>query len=313
MAKKVIEATQLAFETSIRVDIREILPNPYQPPGRIVPPKEALDRIVASIEEHGLIQTPVVRRRTDGKYEMGDGWIRRCAYLELSVGGNSKYSLLPVNIRELSDRQMADLIVEANMVRLDLSPIDLALFYVKYLEDFGITQAELARLHHCSQGEIANTIRLLDLPPEIQSKVISQEISETHARSLLQLGDRLDDKKRVNKLVAQIVEQHASVADIDREIKRELWESSAPLSGGQSESGKPLFDTKPCEKCDSHQLLKYPWGGNEEKKPRCTNKKCWGEKQDAAAQAASKELLVELAKKDSKPREKAGYYDRWKR
>ena len=101
--------TQLAFETVITMDITRIKPNPYQPEGRTIPSKEIIDRISASIKEFGLLQTPVIRQCQDGQYEMADGWIRLCGYAELNKtdpAGNWKF--LPVIIRNLTDKQMAD-------------------------------------------------------------------------------------------------------------------------------------------------------------------------------------------------------------
>jgi len=285
---KTLVGNQLAFETVIKLDIRNIKANPYQPEGRIEPPQDVVERIAASIKEHGLLQTPVVRQRPDGAYEMGDGWIRLKGY-ELLAKESSDWYFLPVVIRNLTDQQMADLVMEANTVRNDLSPIDLAKFYKKYLEDFKITQAELARLHNVSQGEIANTLRLLDLPEDIQKQVISQEISETHARYLLQVKD----PKEMNKLAKSVVDNKISVVQLDREIKTKIWSSTVAL---YEEYGNGLaFDVKGCDGCEHKLMVKYPYGAEKDPaKPRCDNKKCWTEKNNASQQASHQKEVDDL-------------------
>jgi len=178
------------------IRLEDFSPNPYQPESRHQVAEETARKFGLSILEHGLLQTPVARlvlgdgaisqeRVENGRYEIGDGWLRLAGFRYLAAKGNREFDKMPVMVRELTDQQMADLVMEANTVRQDLTPLDLAKFYKRYLEDFGITQVELARRHNCSQGEIANTIRLLELPGDIQEKIISREISETHGRQLL--------------------------------------------------------------------------------------------------------------------------------
>jgi len=312
--KKKETATQLAFETSVRVDLRHIHPNPYQPEGRVVPAEDIITRIAASIKQHGLLQTPVVRLR-DGFYEMADGWIRLCGYARLYKESDApEWRTLPVIIRELTDQQMADMVMEANTVRNDLSAIDLARFYKKYLEDFKVTQTELARLHNITQGEVANTLRLLELPADIQTKVISHDITETHARYLLQVKD----PKKMTQLAKQVVERHTTVAELDREIKNHEWNSTLSLDAkGQSWQNPPVFDISACENCEHRVMAKYPYG-NDPAQPRCDDKACW-EKKQKQARMESKRTQIEAIKKkgvtefpDGRPHyEKHNQLDGW--
>ena len=223
---------------------------------------------------------------------MGDGWLRLSAFRNLAQRRKS-YSSIPVVVRELNDRQMADLVLEANTVRQDLSPIDLARFYRKYLAEFGITQAELARLHHCSQSEVANTLRLLDLPEELQAKIISHEISETHGRTLLQVNSQ---PKLQEKLVKQLEEGNLPVSRLDYEVKKALWEKTLPLYvDGIYGNDAPAFDMASCEKCEHRQLLANPWQKEDERKPRCDDRQCWNALQKGAKEAKLKAQLAELA------------------
>jgi ParB family chromosome partitioning protein len=199
----------------VYVDINELQPNPYQPKSRLEVPEEVAKKFGLSILEHGLLQTPIATF-SYGHYEVGDGWLRRSGYEWLTKNGHPEFSKMPVSIRTYDAQQMADLIMEANTVRQDMNPIELAWYYRKYLSDFKwVTQTEFAKRHNITQGELANRMRLLDLPEEIQDMIISQKISETHGRMLLQIKDK---KQRL--LYAESTELHGwSVAKLSEEIK----------------------------------------------------------------------------------------------
>ena len=203
----------------IRVKIADLHPNPYQPEGRVAVNQETAKTFGMSILEHGLLQTPVCRVAGTAKkrhYEMGDGWLRRSGFAWLVENGYPDYGEMPVETREFTDQQMADLVLEANSVRHDLNPIDLAWYYRKVLTDFPkVTQAEFARRHQKSQGEVANTVRLLDLPEDIQQLIISHEISESHGRTLLQVKE----PDVLRRYAADVVARGWSVAFLDGEIK----------------------------------------------------------------------------------------------
>lgn len=281
-------------EAPLPVPVLLISPNPYQPESRVRPANEVILKMVASIMRHGLLQLPVVRLKKDEdtlqhSYEMGDGWLRLCAYRYLADERKLKsYNAIPVIIRELNDRQMADLVMEANTVRHDLNPVELAQFYRKYLDEFKVTQAELAEKHNCSQGEIANTLRLLDLPEEIRQQIITQEITETHGRALLQLRD----EKAQKKLAEKAIKNKLSVAELDEEVKRHLWDNSLKLYTEQYASGNPLFDLAGCEKCEHRQLINDLY--KQKPKPHCLNKWCWQEKQEKASAEAHEAEIAKL-------------------
>lgn len=277
----------------VKVPISNIEPNPYQPDSRIEIPDDTAEKFGKSILEHGLLQTPVARQVND-RYEMGDGWLRLSGFRWLVKNGHPEFQEMPLSVRDLNDRQMADLVLEANEIRQNLNPIEKAKLFRKYIEDFGITQAELGRTHNVTQGEIGNTLRLLELPAEIQTKIISQEITPTHGRTLLQLPD----KREIAKMATRLLEHHLSVADLDREVKDRIWQSTMPLFVEQWSSEKPVFDLAGCESCEHRQLMKGRWSSEgEEKKPRCADKKCWTRKQNAALQEQHKEALAKLAAK----------------
>lgn len=197
-----------------KVSINAILPNPFQPASRIDVDMFTQQKFAESTKIEGMHQTPVCRKK-DGKFEMGDGWLRLSGYKLRASQGEKDCEMIPVIVRDLTDQQMADMVFATNTVRKDLNPIELAQFYKKYLEGFKMTQEELGKKHNITQGEVANTLRLLDLPEEIQQKVISQEISATHGRTLLQVKD----PEKMKELAGKIKARNWSVNDLSNAIK----------------------------------------------------------------------------------------------
>lgn len=272
------------------ISLGDLLPNPYQPASRREVDLETTKKFAMSIQEHGLIQTPVVRpAKEDGKYEIGDGWLRRAgfAYLASNITA-SPYRQMPCVVRDLTDQQMADMVLEANTVRKDLNPIELAKLYKQYLDDFKIPQVELARRHNCSQGEIANTIRLLELPTYIQAKIISQEISETHGRQFLRLNHNAELQK---KELTDCLKRGSSVSDLSNSIAQELYYNSMNID--PEEFPKPPFDITDCEKCANRQKIGMSYS-NEKKRWRCMDKPCYEGKKEKVEQERIAQLTAEI-------------------
>jgi ParB family chromosome partitioning protein len=272
------------------VALESLYHNPYQPKGRIEVPEDTAKQFGLSILEHGLIQTPVGRQLDGpGRYEVGDGWLRLAGFKWLVDHGHPEYAEIPLQVKALTDQQMADLVMEANTIRKDLDPIDLARFYKRYLEDFGITQAELARRHNCSQGEIANTLRLLDLPETVQQKVISREITETHGRQLLRLNYNTELQ---SKVLGETIKEGYSVNRLSDQVASSMYRQSENLD--PNDYPKPGFDVKDCEKCTSRQKIGSPYS-NEKKTWRCLDKACYEKKTKQAEQARVDKLAADLA------------------
>jgi len=275
-----------------------LIPNPYQPKSREDVPDETAAEFGASFERSGLIHFPVVRRARDdsgfhGFYEVGDGWLRRAGYLyNWKQKGLEEYSRLPCIVRELTDQQMADLTLEANLQRRDFNPIELAWLYKKYLDDFGVTQEEFAAGRGISQEEVSNTIRLLELPDDIQQRIISHEISKTHGRELLRLKDFPEKQQSTFKTC---IKQGLSVDALDSQIATELYRGSRNLNPkAQSYEKPPKFDISGCEGCaHAEKLAGY---GGVKKELRCLDPECWEGKQAEAQAAEIEKAKAELAK-----------------
>ena len=159
------------------LDLAAIVPNPKQP--RSVFEPEAFAELVHSIRELGVLQPIVVRQLSEGKYELIMGERRLRASKEAGL------TKIPAVIRETADENMLRDALLENLHRSDLNPLEEASAYQQLLEDFGITQDELANKIGRSRPKITNTIRLLRLPAEVQRKVAAGVLSAGHARAIL--------------------------------------------------------------------------------------------------------------------------------
>src|SRR4030042_3859584 len=140
---------------------------------------------------------------------------------------DDKYARVPCVVKELDDRQMADLILDANAERKDLNDIEWGEFFKKYQDDFKVTQEAMGQRFGRSQGEIANTMRLLELPDDIKSKIISHEITASHGRELLRLNKK---PEKHTKLIKEVEKNKLSVNDLSRRISNELWNSTMSVT-----------------------------------------------------------------------------------
>lgn len=159
---------------------RNVTPNPQQP--RSVFEPEAFAELVHSIREFGVLQPIVVRPKGDG-FELIMGERRLRASIEAGL------ETIPAVVRETSDENMLRDALLENLHRANLNPLEEASAYKQLLEDFGITQEELADRLGRSRPQITNTLRLLRLPLDVQSKVVAGVLSAGHARALLGAAD----------------------------------------------------------------------------------------------------------------------------
>jgi len=177
------------------VPISSISPNPRQP--RIVFDEDALNELIASIKEIGILQPPVVRRVSEGRYEliMGERRLRAAKAAGLIT--------IPVIIRQTPDNELLREALIENIHRSQLNPLEEAAAYAGLLTDFGCTHDELATKLGRSRPLISNMLRLLNLPPTVQRKVAAGVISAGHARALLGLSDEKEIEKLANRIVAE--------------------------------------------------------------------------------------------------------------
>lgn len=161
------------------VPVTSISPNPHQPRTQIDEAK--LQELADSIQEHGLIQPLIVHDSGDGTYTLIAGERRWRAAQKAGL------TELPVVVKEASPQAMLELAIIENVQRADLNPLEEALAYRQLMDEFGLTQEEVSKRVGKARSTIGNTVRLLDLPPEIQQAVNEGKLTEGHARPLLSL------------------------------------------------------------------------------------------------------------------------------
>ncbi|MEV4167974.1 ParB/RepB/Spo0J family partition protein [Nonomuraea sp. NPDC049709] len=183
------------------VALAAIVPNPRQP--REVFDEERLKELAASIEEVGLLQPIVVRSVGGGQYEliMGERRWRACQRVGLDP--------VPAIVRNTQDTDLLrDALIE-NLQREQLNALEEAAAYQQLLDDFQATHDQLAKKVGRSRSHITNTLRLLNLPPEVQRKVAAQVISAGHARALLGLNSPEEQIKLAKRIVAELLSVRA--------------------------------------------------------------------------------------------------------
>ena len=192
-----VEGEEVA--TQSEVDVNLISPNPRQPRKHF--DEEALNELIASIKEIGILQPPVVRKRTNGSYELIMGERR---YRAAKAAG---LKTIPVIIRQTSDDELLREALIENIHRSQLNALEEAAAYSQLLTDFNCTHDELAAKLGRSRPLISNTLRLLNLPTAVQQRLIIGAITAGHARALLGLTNH----NEIEKLAARIVAEGLSV------------------------------------------------------------------------------------------------------
>jgi|UniRef100_UPI004049365A ParB family transcriptional regulator, chromosome partitioning protein len=218
-----VGGNEVAQQNEVSID--SISPNPKQP--RTVFNEEAMAELVASIKEIGILQPPVVRQTSLGRYELVMGERRfRAAKL---AGLRS----IPVIIRQTPDNELLREALIENIHRSQLNPLEEAAAYTQLLQDFNCTHDELAHKLGRSRPLISNTMRLLNLPASVQSRVASGVISAGHARALLGLSN----EAQIDQLAKRIVAEGLSVRAVEEIIAATSPKSASKAkkkSGGTS-------------------------------------------------------------------------------
>jgi len=183
----------------IQVDPHAIVPNPRQPRTNFDP--DDLAELVHSVREFGVLQPVVVRDTGDGTYELIMGERRTRAAREAGL------ETIPAILRETADEDLLRDALLENLHRSQLNPLEEASAYQQLLEDFGITQEQLATRIGRSRPQISNTIRLLRLPVPVQQRVAAGVLSAGHARAILSV----EDGESMQRLADKIVNEDLSV------------------------------------------------------------------------------------------------------
>ena len=189
------------------ISIHEIRPNPYQP--RKIFREESIEELKQSIQEHGILQPLIVRKSIKG-YEIVVGERRYRAAKEANL------EKVPVVVRKIGERQMMELAVLENLQREDLTPIEEANAYKMLMERLDLTQEDLAKRLGKSRPHIANLVRLLALPAEIQQMISDGKISMGHGRALL----GLKKKDKIKPLAEKVIKEQLNVRQLEQLVQQ---------------------------------------------------------------------------------------------
>ncbi len=221
---EVSEEETVVFHDSdriLKVNPERIAINPHQP--RTSFNDNALNDLAESIRQHGIISPLIVTRKGDD-FELiaGERRLRASKIVGLKD--------VPVIVREEQDQKKLEIALIENLQREDLNPLEVARSYQRLIDEFNITQEEAAKKVGKARSSVANALRLLSLPLEVQEALASGKITEAHAKYLLGLEG---EAKQINML-KKIIRQNLTVADTDKEIKR--------LGGTKASKTKDYFD-----------------------------------------------------------------------
>ncbi len=188
-------------------ELSELRPNPYQPRKNF--DDESLRELSESIRQHGVVQPLVVRKSIRG-YEIVAGERR---FRAAKLAGLER---VPIVVKEFTDEQMMEIALVENLQREDLNPMEVAHAYQKLMKHLSITQEELAERVGKSRPHVANFLRLLQLPPDIQDDVSRGTLSMGHARALL----GLKDPDLMKKLAEKVIKEQASVRQLEEWVQQ---------------------------------------------------------------------------------------------
>lgn len=221
-----VEATGSGGTVTSFISVGDIEPNPYQP--RRSFDEEELSNLAASIGEHGIIQPIVVRPSPGGNkpYQLVAGERRWRASQRAAL------QQIPAIVRPVNDLQALELALIENVQRHDISAIDAALAYRRLADDFRLSQEDIARRVGKSRSAVANTMRLLDLQPEIRKAIEDGHLSEGHGRAILLAQG--DGARRA--LFRRISRDHLSVREVERLAKEKVEEKDGRATGFASEN-----------------------------------------------------------------------------
>lgn len=191
----------------LEVDIDKIKPNPNQPRKNF--DEDALKALAASIKVHGIVQPIVLNEQNDGTY--------------LIIAGERRYraaklcglKTVPAIIKNYTDKQIKEISIIENLQREDLNPIEAARAIKELMEEYGLTQDTVSERIGKSRSNVANTLRLLTLYPDVINMVEQGKLSSGHARCLVVI----DDPKEQIKLAQMVVSKNLSVRDLEKAVK----------------------------------------------------------------------------------------------
>ena len=192
-----------------QISLASIVPSPLQPRREFQ--REALEELVDSIRQRGIIQ-PLIVRPVNGRFELIAGERRWRAAKEVGL------TEAPAIVREATDLEVLELSLIENLQRADLNPIEEAQAYARLAGEFGMRQEDIAQKVGKSRASVANAMRLLDLDSQVQTWVIQDLLSVGHAKVLL--GLKVHEEQRL--LAEKVLRQSSTVRTTERMVARQL-------------------------------------------------------------------------------------------
>lgn len=235
--------------------------------------QSGLEELAASIKEHGVIQPVIVVPHPNGRgYQLVAGE-RRWRASQLAG-----LQTIPAVVRDMTPEQVLQVMIVENLQREDVLPIEEAQGFRRLLDLATWTQTQLAERIGKSQAHVANRLRLLKLPAEVQKNVAAGKLPVSHALLLLRLED---SPKFMGRTAHHLMQKDYTAAEVPAAIDHFIATSAKPLDDNQPWLGTPLFDKRECKGCP-HAVKAVPRGYNQAPHPYCLNEACWDKKQKAA-------------------------------
>lgn len=203
------EVGENALSGATEVEVSEIFPNPHQP--RKAFDENAMNDLANSIREHGIISPLVVNKNKDGTYMIIAGERRYRAAMKAGL------TKVPVIVKELGEKEIQEISLIENLQREDLNPIEAASGMKRLMDEFGLTQEQLAERLGKSRPAIANTMRLLTLAEEVVALVREGKLSSGHARTLVPVA-----KEEQLPLAEECVKNGWSVREMERAVSSSM-------------------------------------------------------------------------------------------
>jgi len=209
------------------IPVTAIVANPFQPRTLFDPLKQ--EELVASIKEHGILQPILVRRAGHERYQLvaGERRFRAAQAAGLTV--------VPALVKEVEDRQQLEIAIVENLQREDIGVMEAARAYRRMIDEFHMTQETVAQRLGKSRSSIANTLRLLNLPEEVQDCIERGEISEGHGRALMVAVE----PDSILKLLQNVLKRQLSVRDTEkmaRELRPVAWNADPANAPGGTDA-----------------------------------------------------------------------------
>jgi ParB family chromosome partitioning protein len=230
------EGTEATAAGLRQVPVDAILPNPLQPRQKQDP--DALQELADSIREHGLIQPLIVTEATSDQQVGGAQFQLIAGERRWAAAQQAGLATVPVIVKEATPQQMLEMALVENIQRADLNPLEEATAYRQLIDEFGLTQEEVADRVGKSRVTVTNIVRLLRLPDEVKAALLDGQITEGHARALL----AVDDAETMIRLLKVVIGRGLNVRQVEELVRRQAAEIEPQPQASRSPDTAALED-----------------------------------------------------------------------